>query len=98
MVRPVEGGPDDLNGTAEDDLLYICTRGTEIRWAFLIFVRTGFAVHAFLVPIFEDPEAGGRSGAERAPSPSSGNHRPFAQAAQSLGDSASLPTWNCPLR
>lgn len=57
MVRPVGGGGDDLKGTAEDRLLYLCTRGTELRWAFLVLIRTGETVHAVLVPIFEDPIA-----------------------------------------
>lgn len=57
MVRPVEAGGDDLKGTAEDGLLYICTRGTELRWAFVVLIRTGEGVHAVLVPIMEDPIA-----------------------------------------
>jgi hypothetical protein len=57
MVRPIESGGEDLKGTAQDGLLYICTRGTELRWAFLILVRTSRAVHAVLVPVFEDPIA-----------------------------------------
>ena len=48
---------DDVKGTAEDGLLYICTRGTELRWAFVVLVRTGESVHAVLVPILEDPIA-----------------------------------------
>jgi len=57
MVRPVQAGGDDVKGTAEDGLLYICTRGTELRWAFVVLVRTGESVHAVLVPIVEDPIA-----------------------------------------
>jgi len=57
MVRPIERGGEQLEGTAQDGLLYICTRGTELRWAFLIFVKTGPTAHAVLVPVFEDPIA-----------------------------------------
>lgn len=53
MVRPVGSGGHDLKGTAEDGLLYICTRGTELRWAFVVLVRTGQSVHAVLVPIWK---------------------------------------------
>lgn len=55
MVRPVQAGGTDAKGTADDGLLYICTRGTEIRWAFLVHVRTGDSLHAVLVPTFDDP-------------------------------------------
>jgi hypothetical protein len=55
MVRPALAGGNDLKGTADDGLLYICTRGTEIRWAFLVHIRTGDTLHAVLVPTFDDP-------------------------------------------
>jgi hypothetical protein len=57
MVRPVRGGLEDAEGTAADRRLFICMRGTEIRWAFLVIVRTGDAVHSVLVPTFESPVA-----------------------------------------
>jgi hypothetical protein len=57
MVRSIESGAEELEGTAQDGLLYMCTRGTELRWAFLILVRTGPTAHAVLVPMFEDPIA-----------------------------------------
>jgi hypothetical protein len=34
MVRPIESGGEDLKGTAQDGLLSICTRGSELRWPF----------------------------------------------------------------
>lgn len=55
MVRPALAGGNDVKGTADDGLLYICTRGTEIRWAFLVHIRTGDTLHAVLVPTFDDP-------------------------------------------
>jgi hypothetical protein len=56
MVRPALGVGNDAKGTADDGLLYICTRGTEIRWAFLVQIRTGDSLHAVLVPTFDDPQ------------------------------------------
>jgi hypothetical protein len=55
MVRPALAPNDDVRGTAEDGLLYICTRGTEIRWAFLVQIKTGASLHAVLVPTFDTP-------------------------------------------
>jgi hypothetical protein len=55
MVRPVVSGGTEAKGTADDGFLYICTRGTDIRWAFLVLVRTGESLHGVLVPTFDDP-------------------------------------------
>jgi len=57
LVRPVMGGFENAEGTAADGRLFICVRGTEIRWAFLVIVRTGDGIHTVLVPTFESPVA-----------------------------------------
>jgi len=56
MVRPVQSGGSESKGTADDGFLYICMRGTQIRWAFLVLIRTGESLHSVLVPIFEDKD------------------------------------------
>lgn len=55
MVRPAFATDHGLKGTAVDGLLHMCTRGTEIRWAFLVQIKTGDSLHAVLVPTFDDP-------------------------------------------
>ncbi len=57
MVRPVVAGLEEAKGTAADRRLFICMRGTQIRWAFLVIVRAEDAVHCVLVPTFESPVA-----------------------------------------
>ena len=57
MVRPAIEGGNEAKGTADDGLLYVCTRGTEIRWAFLVQIRAGDSLHAVLLPTFNDPMA-----------------------------------------
>ncbi len=57
MVRPASAGLEEAKGTATDRLLFICMRGTEIRWAFLVIVRIADTIHCVLVPTFETPVA-----------------------------------------
>jgi hypothetical protein len=54
MVRPALGVPATFQGTADDNALYICERGS-LRWGLIVFVRTGTdSVHAVLAPLFEE--------------------------------------------
>jgi hypothetical protein len=51
--------PDYIAGTVSDNQLFLCT-GTPKAWAFLVFVRTGKAMHAVIVPILEEAEGAAR--------------------------------------
>jgi len=58
LVRPATEPPSHNSlGTVADRRLYICFRGTEIRWAFLVVIKTGAAYHAVLVPTFKNDVA-----------------------------------------
>jgi hypothetical protein len=55
MVRPVLSQESGIRGTISDGLLFVCFCGTQIPWAFIVFVRTGDRIHAVLAPAFDEP-------------------------------------------
>ena len=58
MVRPATESPTPGSlGTVSDRHLHICFKGTEIRWAFLLLIKTGSLYSAVLVPTCESPLA-----------------------------------------
>jgi hypothetical protein len=56
MARPVLEAPEGLEATITNRRLYICKTDAWI-WAVLVFLRTGSAKHAVLVPVFENHHA-----------------------------------------
>jgi hypothetical protein len=59
LVRPVTAWPKELTGTISDRFVYMCV-GSPLPWGIITFVRTADVMHAVLVPVMEDVEAGAR--------------------------------------
>lgn len=59
LVRPVTSWPKELTGTISDRFVYMCV-GSPLPWGIITFIRTADVMHAVLVPVMEDAEAGAR--------------------------------------
>jgi hypothetical protein len=59
LVRPVTAWPKEITGTISDRFVYMCL-GSPLPWGIITFIRTADVMHAVLVPVMEDAEAGAR--------------------------------------
>ncbi len=56
MVRPVLKASDEIDGTIDTGQLLTCWSGSGYPWAMILYVRTGSALHAAMVPVFDHPD------------------------------------------
>lgn len=57
MFRPVVAKGIDFQGTLSDGKLMLCRTVRDLNWGLVVFISISGALHAVLIPIFDDPES-----------------------------------------
>jgi len=62
MVRPVLSQSAGLEGTIDDNRLYLCDSDCNAKstWAMMVFVKVGTSMHAVLMPVMENADCAAR--------------------------------------
>ncbi len=59
MIRPIQPGTTEMEGTLSDGLVSLCASASGEPWAMVIFIKTGELRNAALIPYPENAEAFG---------------------------------------
>lgn len=53
MIRPVQTGGFDFQGTISDRMVLACWGSSGFPWAVIVFIKTGQMLHSVMLPVFD---------------------------------------------